>query len=84
MSELSELKPIVLVRWEDAWGNAGKYYDEDDNYSPIEIRSLGFLMKETDTVVVLCETNSEDGQYRKISSIPVVNIIEIIYIDVVL
>jgi len=79
---LDKLKPIVLVRWGDAWANNGRYYDESDDYEPIEMRSLGFLMQQTDTVVVLCTDNADDGAYRKLSSIPVVNIIEIIYIDV--
>lgn len=79
---LDELKPIVLVRWGDAWHHGGKYYEEGEDYEPIEMRSLGFLMEQTDTVIVLATDNSAEGGYRKLDSIPVVNIIEIIYIDV--
>ncbi len=80
---LDKLKPIVLVRWGDAWHHGSRYYTKGDDYEPIEMRTLGFLLEQTDTVVVLATDNSaEEGGYRKLDSIPVVNIIEIIYIEV--
>lgn len=80
--KIDELKPIVLVRWGDSWHGGSRFYESGDDYEPIEMRTLGFLMEQTETVVVLATDNSETGYYRKLDSIPVVNIIEIIYIDV--
>ncbi len=80
---LSDLKPIVLVRWFDAWQNGAMFYHQGRDYEPLEMRTIGFLMEETDTVVVIChDESSENGGYRCLSSIPVINIIEIIHIEV--
>jgi len=80
--KLSELKPIVLVRWGDAWINSCRYYVEGEDFEPVEMRTLGFLMEETDTALVVCSDNTEGGSYRHLVSIPMVNIIEIIHLEV--
>lgn len=82
MSDLKDSKPIVIVRWGDAWSNNGRYYTEGDDFTPIEVRSVGYLMEQNDETLVVCSDYFDSDEYRKVTSIPIVNIIEIIELDI--
>jgi len=71
---------VVLIHWRDS----NRYIDQchkDDNFEVVVITTVGFLLNETDTQIVLAQdsmSGSASEDYRGIIVIPKENIIETI------
>ena len=64
-----------LVRWLDSSVQNGQV-DKHDFPEPVVIRSLGFLVRETDEYVVLARDDMGDGDYRGLVAIPRIAILK--------
>jgi hypothetical protein len=58
-----EIKPILLVTWEDAWATQGYYYSNND-HTALLCQSVGFEMEYTDESLVLSQSITEDNEDR--------------------
>tara|TARA_R110000851_G_scaffold173130_3_gene319452 strand:- start:5048 stop:5293 length:246 start_codon:yes stop_codon:yes gene_type:complete len=70
---------IEYIKWLDARGvSTGWEFKEDATMNLSEIISVGHVIEETDTKVVVCPNmdNTEEPQVCGIMAIPKVNIIE--------
>lgn len=61
---------IIEVFWVDSWSTSGTYDTEDISEEPLETHTVGYLAKETDTVLVLAqECYPADGRWRHLQAI---------------
>lgn len=70
---MSNLKKIKKIRWVDS-NHSPHQMSEDELLEPVEIISVGFLVKETKDYVVLARELIEDD-YRGVIAIPKVCIL---------
>jgi hypothetical protein len=64
--------PLVIVEWDDAEGDAG-WTDPPDELKPVRCIQVGFLIKQTDRLLLLASCyidNPEDKQISSTDKIP--------------
>ena len=65
------MNKLYIVRWEDAWGNGSAYYKEGNDYTPVNMLDVGWVMEENNETIVLCSCHCpDDGEYRHVKVIP--------------
>ena len=76
------MNTIYEVTWFDAWGNGPGYYQKGDDYTPMTMRDIGYVVEENDETLVLCSGMcTDDNRYRHLHIIPwdyIVNIEELV------
>ena len=68
---------LYVVTWGDAWSTAVRYYDEDDDYTPLVVTNVGWLCEDNDETIVLATSFAESGALRGVMVIPHADIISI-------
>lgn len=72
---------FVVVEWEDAAQYPSGEWHDDTGLSPIRMTTVGFLVKEDDTLIAVAQDYSPDRDdttpYRNLSVIPKVNICKV-------
>ncbi|MCH7779654.1 MAG: hypothetical protein IH848_02305 [Acidobacteria bacterium] len=61
---------LYEITWIDAYAKTGAYYDEGDDYTPLQCIDVGYLMEENDETLVIAASLSEGGIARHISVFP--------------
>lgn len=74
--------PIVLVVWDDAEGGGGGWTDVPEELHHKLVTTVGFLVKQTDSHILLCMDYEDDGglQIAGKSQIPIGMVQSIKYI----
>ena len=67
---------LYVVTWFDSWSSP-RYYDDDDDHTPMIIRNVGWLCENNDETIVICQSYSETGNRRGLIVIPHINIVSI-------
>jgi hypothetical protein len=79
---MSDLPPVVLIRWFDASYNSSERAESDIECRPIEMVEVGFLIKENkDAIVVGMEHAPDHGTFRHVVTIPRVNVRSLTRLD---
>jgi len=60
--------PIVLIEWLDAYASAG--WEDDSKAEPAPCKTIGFLIDETDTYVLLAATLGHSTETNARFAIP--------------
>ncbi len=63
-------RKLYVVSWNDAWNNGSSYYREGNDYTPMKMKDVGYMMEENDETLVICSQITEDDQARHIMTIP--------------
>jgi hypothetical protein len=73
--------PLVAVHWKDAWHSMEEIPHEDLG-EPYDLWEVGFLVKNTDSAVVLTMEMDQEGTLssRNTLTIPKVNIVEVCFL----
>lgn len=72
--------PLVIVTWNDAWGNAHEDVNPQDvaeGHKPTVMQTVGWLLREDDLGVSLFVERAVEGSYRGRTFIPKAMIKEI-------
>lgn len=62
-----------VVDWIDSI-NAGGWRDGEEEHEPVMCRSIGIVLKETETYITLAQTVGDDGNYANVVTIPKVSV----------
>lgn len=60
----------IYVEWDDACTSAGWFDPETEDMTPVNIKSLGFLIKETKDYITVSPGNAETGRSCSYLTIP--------------
>ncbi|MCH8167228.1 MAG: hypothetical protein IIC03_04780, partial [Proteobacteria bacterium] len=66
---------VQTIKWIDSH-NYGGWWDNDTDFVPVEVLTVGHLVKETDTYVVIAQGKGSNGSWTNIAVIPKVCIHE--------
>ena len=68
---------LYVVEWIDAWATDA-YYNETHDFTPIVMTDVGWLCENNDETIVLCQSYSETGRRRTLTTIPHINVVSIV------
>lgn len=68
-------KNWTVVDWIDS-ANYGGWRDGEEEQEPVMCRSIGVVLKETETHITLAQTVGDDGNYANVVVIPMVSVTE--------
>ena len=68
------VKPLVIVKWNDAYSPLGSEVTNDENldeaHKPLEMLTVGWLLRDNVKGLTLCAENCGDGDFRNRTFIP--------------
>lgn len=67
---MNQLYPIVEVVWEDCTSLEDDWVKEDEGIKPALVLSVGFLVQQTKTHIIIAQDTDEDGYKNGRSQIP--------------
>ncbi len=60
---------MKTIKWIDSH-NYGGWWDDDTDFLPVEVETIGHLVKETDTFMVIAQGKGSNGSWTNICVIP--------------
>jgi len=62
--------PLVIVEWLDANTESGWTAVKDIKHEPTPIRTVGWLLSQTDKCLVMFSSHTDDGDAGEVTTIP--------------